>query len=92
MLGLLIKGGAFLETKNAEESTPLNITVSLNKKEYVELLLQSWAYVNAIEKSGCTPLHLAVMNGNKEIVKLLLSGKANVCMIFFNPEEGYTEL
>ena len=93
MLGLLIKGGAFLETKNAEESTPLHLAVSLNKKEYVELLLRSWADVNAIGKSGCTPLHLAVMNGNKEIVELLLRHKANVYLkCFYNSEEGYTAL
>ena len=93
MLGLLIKGGAFLETKNAEESTPLHLAVSLNKKEYVEILLRSGVDVNTIGKSGCTPLHLAVMKGNKEIVELLLDRKANVYLeCFHNANKGYTAL
>ena len=93
MLGLLIKGGAFLEAKNVEGSTPLHVAALSNREDSVETLLQNRADVNAIGQNGCTPLHLAVINDNIEIVKLLLHSKANVHLEFSdNSGESYTAL
>jgi cytohesin len=81
--GLLIKGGAFLEIENEEQSTPLHFAVLYNSKDSVEVLLQNGANVNARGKNCCTPLHLSVINGNREIVELLLKKKANIYLEFF---------
>jgi ankyrin repeat protein len=93
ILGLLIKGGAFLEIENEEQSTPLHFAVLSNCKDSVEVLLQNGANVNARGKNGCTPLHLSAINDNKEIVELLLKEKSNIYPEFFYySNESYTAL
>ena len=87
MIEFFIKNGAnvneILDLSNEEDSyknlppiftTNLNVAISMESPECLELLLKNGADPNFIDSKGRTPLMYAVLTGLKMVYKLLLHG------------------
>ena len=67
-----------INSKFKEGNTVLHISVSNNKYNMCELLLDLGADIEAQNSKGRTPLHIAVLNNNKALTDLLLSYDADI--------------
>ena len=77
-IGWLLKKGAEIETKTAENATPLMLAVSNNHTEAVKLLLQYHPDLNVMTDFSETPLIAAAKNGNMEIAEALIRDSAKI--------------
>ncbi|MHC4660997.1 MAG: ankyrin repeat domain-containing protein [Planctomycetota bacterium] len=59
--GLLIAGGAEVDSKDADEWTPLCWAAREGDRDSAELLLKNGADINSIDKFECTPLDYAIL-------------------------------
>jgi cytohesin len=95
----LIEGGADVNRRTPDGTTPLDRAVGAGFKDIVELLIAKGADVNAKDFWDWTPLHSAVY-GHKDIVKLLIAKRADVnardaegrTPLSYAKEEGHTEI
>jgi len=95
----LIEGGADVNRRTPNGTTPLDRAVGAGFKDIVELLVAKGADVNARGNWGWTPLHSAVY-GHKDIVELLLAKGADVdardgsgrTPLAYALNEGHTEI
>ena len=81
---LLLDGGAYIQARDSERSTPLIRAASLGQTDIFILLLERGADIQARDKYGNTALiaaacecALATMNSTYDIVKILLQKGAN---------------
>jgi len=74
----LIEGGAEIDAKTRELSTPLDLAAGSGKKEAVALLLEKGAAPDEKDVNGLTPLYNAATNGHTEVVRLLLTQEVDV--------------
>ncbi|KXX79505.1 Histone-lysine N-methyltransferase EHMT1 [Madurella mycetomatis] len=82
MVGLLINGGASIESTAGEyRSTPLILAAERGDVATVKVLLETGANIEAQDSDGKTPLILATMNRHEAVVELLLEkgAQVNVC-------------
>lgn len=56
----LVKGGAELEARDAQDRTPLQLALENNSIEAMDILLKLGADIQATDSEGLSPLHLAV--------------------------------
>lgn len=63
--------------QSVNTNTPLDAAVAANRREVVELLLQSGASTESRAAGGYTPLHKAAFGGNVEMTRLLLERGAD---------------
>lgn len=76
---VLIRSGVYLDSRNKEGLTPLELAILLDRFKIVEWLSESKNIkLNSVDRAGNTPLHLAVLNNHVEIVKLLIRKKVNL--------------
>jgi len=82
---LLLDGGAYIEARDPDRSTPLIRAASLGQTDIFMILLERGANIQAKDKYGNTALiaaacecALATMNSTYDIVKLLLQKGADV--------------
>jgi ankyrin repeat protein len=76
---LIIKGGANVNAKDKDGTTPLYWAAYYGHTAVAEMLLKSGPNLNVkINLFGYTPLHLAASNGHTAVVELLLKFGANV--------------
>ncbi len=95
----LIEGGADVNRRTSNGTTPLSRAVDVGFKDIVELLIAKGADVNAKDTWNWTALHSAVY-GHKDIVELLITEGANVnardgadrTPLFYAKDEGNTEI
>lgn len=64
---LLIKKGANIEHRNANDNTPLDIAAAYGFTDVIYLLIKNGAKINSQTNSklGISPLMLAVKNGHR---------------------------
>ncbi|MHC4560056.1 MAG: ankyrin repeat domain-containing protein [Planctomycetota bacterium] len=74
----LIEGGADVNRRTPNGTTPLNRAIGNGLKDIAELLIARGADVNAGNSWGWTSLHGAADEGYKDIVELLIAKGANV--------------
>jgi ankyrin repeat protein len=87
---LLFTHGANINSRSADNWTPLHIASLEGHLEIVKWLLDEDADVNSQEKHGLTPLHFAAFGGHLEVCQMLLErGEAEVNSRAYN---GYTPL
>lgn len=79
MVRLLIKKGADIEARSANNSTPLTCAAECNFEAIVEYLLKSGASVNVGDNFGWKPLHWVMVNrGGKSVAQMLLTHGADI--------------
>jgi ankyrin repeat protein len=74
----LIEGGADVNNRTPDGTTPLNRAIGEGLKDIAELLIARGADVNAGYYWGWTPLHGAAEEGRRELAELLIAKGANV--------------
>jgi ankyrin repeat protein len=74
----LLRYGAEIDVKTAENATPLMLAVVNNKTDAVNFLLKYKPDVNIKTLFSETPLLAAVKNGNLEIAEALIRDSANI--------------
>ena len=74
---LLLSYGAHIESRDADDRTPLHWASTKDVAHCVKLLLKYGANIQAKDKNGCTPLHDACWKNAPNCVKLLLENGAN---------------
>ncbi|MDQ7826900.1 MAG: ankyrin repeat domain-containing protein [Candidatus Eremiobacteraeota bacterium] len=77
IVGLLIKKGANVNSRNAEGKTPLILSAECHNN-LVRLLLDSGADARIADSHGTTPLHMAACRGSRETAELLLKKGAEI--------------
>lgn len=70
--------GILKSREPADWYAALKLSISQNRLEIVQILLQYGADPNHAYEGGMTPLILAVMNGNREIIENLIRARARV--------------
>lgn len=81
MVRYLLENGATCDLKDARETTPLMLTLSIVPKGYVSIsriLLDCGADPNAADEYGQTALHFAATKGKKDAATLLIERGARV--------------
>ncbi|MEW6358817.1 MAG: ankyrin repeat domain-containing protein [Planctomycetota bacterium] len=74
----LLAGGADVNAKNEQDSTPLDMAALKGHKSIVDILLQHGANPDTKDKIGSTPLHWAAFQGHIDVVELLATHSKNV--------------
>ena len=75
----LIRHGADVERRDANDFTPLIVAIGYGLVEIVKLLIENGANVNTVEvDEALTPLMIAAEAGNESIVELLLDHGADI--------------
>lgn len=72
----LIARGAYLEVRNAHDSTPLLTAARQGHETIADMLIQAGAQINAQDAEGNTPLILATITGSVKTVRDLTDKKA----------------
>ena len=72
----LIKRGACIETRDANENTVLHFAAAMGHSELMKLLIENGCDVNAINDENDTPLNSAFVKGHQSIINLLLENNA----------------
>ncbi|WP_168463963.1 ankyrin repeat domain-containing protein [Wolbachia endosymbiont of Ctenocephalides felis wCfeT] len=76
---LLLENGAFADTADDYDTTPIYFAIRNGNIDINNLLLKYNASVNLNEKEyGLSPLHTAALNNRKEIAHVLLKNGANL--------------
>ena len=76
---VLLKAGADPRVIDQDFSTPLGLSTTLNRKNLVQILIESGADVNdPMDTIGRTPLMTSIVSNNDELTKLLLAAGADV--------------
>jgi ankyrin repeat protein len=75
---LLFAHGADINSRCADNYTPLHYASTKGHLRIVKWLLDHGADVNPKEKDGSTPLHIAAMYGHLETCRILLKCNADV--------------
>jgi len=75
---LLLKEGADVDLRNADQRTPLHFAVQEGHEEIVSFLIANGADVNAKTTQGWTPVHLAAETGQLNITKRLIDNGADL--------------
>jgi ankyrin repeat protein len=75
---LLIAGGAIVDARDDDNSTPLHWAAWSNSEAVAELILRSGADKNTRDKFGRTPLHKAAEEGSLEVTELLVRAGADL--------------
>jgi ankyrin repeat protein len=88
----LIKGGADVNAREVDGTTPLHWAVRSDDMETAALLLGGRANPNALNRYGVTPLSLAARNGNAAMLELLLKHGADVKAADAAASDGQTLL
>lgn len=83
---LLIKAGAYVNTKNSTHSTLLMLAVKKDNTDIAQLLIEAGADVNVINHFGETALINALKRENFELLYPLVKANANI------PDKYYLEL
>jgi len=74
---LLLEAGANIDSKDNEDSTPLQYAVHSGNVEIVEMLIRAGANVNTQNSHGWTPLHNSINKGYADVVRVLLNAGAD---------------
>jgi len=75
---MLIAAGADVNTKNEQESTPLDMAALRGHRNIADILLQHGANPDTKDKIGSTPLHWAAFQGHVDVVELLATHSKDV--------------
>lgn len=75
--GLVVRGDASVNARNAARETPLHLAVEKGMKGLVRVLLQRGAEVGARAKNGDSALHLAALQAEPSFADLLLAAGAD---------------
>ena len=75
---LLFTHGADINSRSADECTPLHLASEVGNLELGKWLLNHGADVNPQQADGSTPLHLATIHGHLDVSKILLEHNANI--------------
>ncbi|KAF3223692.1 hypothetical protein TWF679_000129 [Orbilia oligospora] len=78
VVGLLIKEGANMETKDKNGDTVLSVAAAGGHKDVVELLIKEGANLENKNRNGKTPLWSAVSNRRETITRLLIEAKGDI--------------
>ncbi|KAH9498505.1 Transient receptor putative cation channel sub A member 1 [Bulinus truncatus] len=82
---LLLKNGAYLDTKNEEELTPLHCAAKYGRTNIVrELIKHDKTIVNHEDENSNTALHVAARYGHHKVAKVLLGLGADVSSRNYN--------
>ncbi len=73
----LVKSGADIESKDAENQTPLHIAAKNNKLEIAQFLVERGEDTESKDNENRTPLHAAAIAGHIKIVKFLVENGAD---------------
>ncbi len=76
----LLKNGAEVDYKTAENATPLMLAVANNHTEAVKIILNYYPDINVKTDLSETPLIAAAKNGNLEIAEALVRDSADINM------------
>ena len=76
---LLFKGGANLNTRIQDGSTPLHVAARDGTVEVICVLPEHGSNISAEGNQGGTPLHKAADEKRVEVVRVLLERGANIC-------------
>lgn len=68
----------FLNQKNQDLLTPLNLAAEQNKPEVASLLLEMGADPTIGDRENSQPIHLAAVSGSIQIIQLLLDYKVDI--------------
>lgn len=71
VMAVLIARGAPVNSRNEQDSTPLDLAALRGHKAIVELLLEKGANPDTKDKIGSTPLHWAAYQGHAGVVEAL---------------------
>lgn len=74
----LLRGGADVSQRNADEQTPLHAAAERGSTKIIEKLLASGASIDAADRPGATPLLRATTSGHAAAVQTLLKHGASV--------------
>ncbi len=74
----LLVGGANVNARAKDGSTPLHVAAASGDAAAIRALLAGGADINARGKDGFTPLHGAAASGDVAAIRALLTGGANV--------------
>ena len=75
---LLLKSGAKVDAKAAQDNTPLHYAALLKNSDTCNVLLNNFANGMAATTDGVTPLHLAAKSGSIDVARRLLDAGAYV--------------
>lgn len=89
ILGMLLDAGAFINDRNNDGQTPLNLATNLKHSEAAKFLLNRGADPNLVNKVLQPPLYGASYNGDIELVRLLIEKGAKLDMA---DENGVTPI
>ncbi|KAH9498508.1 hypothetical protein Btru_006829 [Bulinus truncatus] len=82
---LLLKNGAYIDTKNEEELTPLHCAAKYGRTNIVrELIKHDKTIVNHEDENSNTALHVAARYGHHKVAKVLLGLGADVSSRNYN--------
>lgn len=68
----LVQGGAFVDARDTDGRTPLNLAVERENILIAQYLIEHGANVNLTDNKNRSPLHSAAEKGNFDIARLLL--------------------
>jgi len=75
---LLLERGADINSRNANNQTPLGEAATLGNIDVVRLLIERSAEVDSCGRWGWTPLHIASEWGHLEVSRILVDHGANL--------------
>jgi Ankyrin repeats (3 copies) len=74
----LVQNGAYLNSRDDEDNSPLALAAQAGRTEAVKLMLDYGADIDAENIYGWTPLMLATYEGHTDIVSILVERDANL--------------
>jgi len=85
----LISAGAKLNSRDADDFSPLETSIDNGHIDIVKELIKAGADINATDNNGYTPLFLAIERNDLNILKELINAGANVNI---SSKKGWTPL
>lgn len=88
---LLIRKGAMVDVRNAENQTPLHLACLSHSLEAVDMLIKYKADVNAVYRNGRSALHAAIVKQSRSVdcLRTLIKNGADINRA---DDYGYTPL
>jgi cytohesin len=85
---LLLAKSAYVDSRDADCTTPLHYAAERGHKDIIELLIAKGADVNAKNHRGQTPFDIAINNSRTDIAELLMAKGATISSIHTAAQVG----